>query len=78
MNGDITMKKFLKIVGIAAAVAALAVLVLGAVAFAQGPPGGPWFGPFGGRLGRFPFFGNDQAEGHIESRLRKHWPTRWD
>ena len=72
------MKKFLKIVGIAAAVAALAVLVLGAVAFAQRPPGGPWFGPFGGRVGCFRFFGNDQAKGHIESRLRKHWPTRWD
>ena len=60
------MNKFLKIVGIAAAVAALAVLVLGAVAFAQGPLGGPWFGPFGGRLGHFPFFGNDQADAHRE------------
>jgi len=66
MKGDITMKKLLKIVGIAAAVAALAVLVLGAVAFAQGPPGGPWFRPFGGRLGHFPFFDNDQAEAYRE------------
>ncbi len=60
------MNKFLKIAGIAALVAALGVVAVGAVAFAQGPFGGPGIGPFGGGHGRFPLLSPEQAEAHHE------------
>ncbi len=47
------MKKWIKVVGIVSVTAIAGVLVLGAVAFAQRPAGGP-FGP-GGKMGRPPF-----------------------
>lgn len=60
------MNKFLKIAGIAALVAALGVIAVGAVAFAQGPFGGPGIDPFGGGHGRFPLLNPEQAEAHHE------------
>jgi superoxide dismutase len=60
------VKKFLKIAGIAALVATLGVIAVGAVAFAQGPFEGPGIGPFGGGHGRFPLLSPEQAEAHHE------------
>jgi hypothetical protein len=60
------VNKFLKIAGIAALAATLGVVAVGAVAFAQGPFGGPGIGPFGGGHGRFPFLSPEQAEAHQE------------
>ncbi len=47
------MKKWIKVVGIVSVIAIVGVLILGAVAFAQGPADGP-FNP-GGKMGRPPF-----------------------
>ncbi len=60
------VNKFLKIAGIAALVAALGVVAVGTVAFAQGPFGGPGIGRFGGGHGRFPLLSPEQAEAHHE------------
>ena len=60
------MNKFLKIAGIVALAATLGVVAVGAVAFAQGPFGGPGIGPFGGRHGRFPLLSPEQAGAHHE------------